>query len=189
MDISQRIAGFSGDILILADTEYGPKGSYTSSAGATNAGATVTVGSTVGMAPGMVLSVSAGIGSFSPTARILSITNATTLVSTEAPLINLSGGAVVKGTWNIIPDWIICPSGISIVILEEYLNGVSTDILSKHGLQANQALDANYILKSSRNAGFSRLKITGGNANGFVLSPERARNNVDSVNSGIYYNG
>jgi len=189
MDDQQRMLGFSGDLLIIADTEYGPAGSYNSASGATNSGATITVGSTTGLAPRMKLSVSSGTGSFGPNARVVSITNSTTFVASEAPLVNLSASAVVTGSWNIIPEWIICPSGISIVELEEYIDGVSTDVLAQHGLQANEALPANYILKSSRNAGFSKLKITGGNANGFILSPQRNRNNTDSVNSGIYHSG
>lgn len=88
-----------------------------------------------------------------------------------------------------IPEWIVCPSGCIIQVLEEYRDGTSTSVLSERGLTAAYTLPDNYILKSSTGAGFSRLKITGADAAGFRAAPEIARNFVDSVNSGINYVG
>lgn len=95
------------------------------------------------------------------------------------------GGAVTNKT----SEWITCGEGISIQVLEEYIDGVSTNVLTEHNLTAGQALPTGYILRSARGAGFSRLKISGGNANGFVIAPERTRNFQDSPYSGIYKNG
>lgn len=87
---------------------------------------------------------------------------------------------------NPTPEWIVCPSAIVVEVLEEYVDGVSTDVLTEHGLTAGQLLPDNYILKSCRGAGFSKLRISGGNANGFQLAPQRYRNTQDSPESGIY---
>ena len=76
-------------------------GKYVSAAGATNVGATITVGSTSGMYPGMLLSVTAGTGSFDVGTYVASITNSTTFVASQAPSIALSGGAVVTGSPNV----------------------------------------------------------------------------------------
>lgn len=84
-----------------------------------------------------------------------------------------------------VPEWIICSTGISIETLEEYRDGVSTDVLAERGMTAGDSLPDGYILKSSTGAGFSRLKISGGDANGFRQSPIKNRYFVDSVNSGI----
>lgn len=92
------------------------------------------------------------------------------------------GGAVTDKT----PEWITCPTGLAIETLEEYIDGVSTNVLTEHGFTAGDDLPDGYILKSARSQGFSRLKISGGDASGFVISPQRTRNFKDSVESGIY---
>jgi hypothetical protein len=88
-----------------------------------------------------------------------------------------------------ILEWITASSAVTIQALEEYVNGVPTNVLGLHNLTAGQVLPSNYILKSYYKGGFCRVRITGGNANAFILSPDRARNNKDSVNSGIYKAG
>ena len=75
-------------------------GKYVSAAGATNSGATITVGSTSGMYPGMSLSVTAGTGSFATGVYVSSITNSTTFVASQAPIVALSASAVVTGSPN-----------------------------------------------------------------------------------------
>lgn len=71
---------------------------YTSTAGATGAGTTITVGSTTGLAVGMSVSVTAGTGAFAAGTTVTGITNATTFTVSQAPSTALSGGTtVVKG--------------------------------------------------------------------------------------------
>ena len=72
---------------------------YTSAAGATGSGTTITVGSTTGLQVGMVLSVVSGVGAFAANTTVTSITNTTSFVISAAPSTALSGGAtVIKGT-------------------------------------------------------------------------------------------
>ena len=68
---------------------------YTSAAGATSAGAIVTVTSTTGLSAGMQVSVTAGIGAFTATATVSAVTSATTFTVSPAPTTALSGGASV----------------------------------------------------------------------------------------------
>ncbi len=72
-----------------------PTITYTSAAGATSAGTTITVGSTTNLAPGMYVSVTAGTGVFATGTTVVSITNGTTFVVSTAPTTALSGGATV----------------------------------------------------------------------------------------------
>lgn len=69
---------------------------YTSAAGATNSGTTITVGSTTGLVAGMTVKVTSGTGVFPEDTRVASVTNSTTFVVTKAPTTNLSASAVVK---------------------------------------------------------------------------------------------
>ena len=72
---------------------------YTSTAGATSSGATITVGSTTGLAVGMTLEVTAGTGAFAANSTVLSVPTTTTFVASAVPTTALSGGAtVVKAT-------------------------------------------------------------------------------------------
>jgi hypothetical protein len=68
---------------------------YNSTRGATSSGATITVGSTTGLAVGMTLEVTAGVGAFTAGTTVSSITNLTTFVASAAPTTALSGGATV----------------------------------------------------------------------------------------------
>jgi hypothetical protein len=72
---------------------------YTSTAGATSSNATITVGSTTGLAVGMTLEVTAGVGAFAANSTVLSVPTTTTFVASAVPTTALSGGAtVIKAT-------------------------------------------------------------------------------------------
>lgn len=72
---------------------------YTSAAGATGSGTTITVGSTTGLVAGMTLQVVSGTGAFAANTTVVSVTNATTFVISAVPTTALSGGAtVIRGT-------------------------------------------------------------------------------------------
>jgi hypothetical protein len=72
---------------------------YTSTAGATSSGSTITVGSTTGLVAGMTLEVTAGTGAFTPGTTVLTVTNTTQFTVSQAPSTALSGGAtVIKAT-------------------------------------------------------------------------------------------
>jgi len=72
---------------------------YNSAAGATGSGTTITVGSTTGLVAGMTLQVVAGVGAFAANTTVVSVTNSTTFVISQAPSTALSGGdTVVRGT-------------------------------------------------------------------------------------------
>jgi hypothetical protein len=68
---------------------------YTSTAGATSSGATITVGSTTGLVAGMLLEVTSGVGAFAANSTVLSVPTLTTFVSSAVPTTALSGGATV----------------------------------------------------------------------------------------------
>jgi hypothetical protein len=68
---------------------------YTSTAGATSSGATITVGSTTGLVAGMTLEVTAGVGAFAANSTVLSVPTPTTFVASAVPTTALSGGATV----------------------------------------------------------------------------------------------
>lgn len=70
---------------------------YVSAPGATNSGSTVTVGSTEGLRPGMVLRVTSGAGAFANGTVVSSVTSATTFVASSAPSAALASSAVVTG--------------------------------------------------------------------------------------------
>jgi hypothetical protein len=72
---------------------------YTSTAGATSSGTTITVGSTTGLVAGMTCEVTAGTGAFASGTTVQSVTNSTTFTVSQAPSTALSGGlTVVKCT-------------------------------------------------------------------------------------------
>ena len=79
--------------LVVSYLGLGPV--YTSTAGATSSGATVTVGSTTGLVVGMTLEVTAGLGAFAANSTVLSVPTLTTFVASAAPTTALSGGASV----------------------------------------------------------------------------------------------
>lgn len=82
--------------LVLTYLALGPI--YNSTAGATSSGATVTVGSTTGLAVGMTLEVMTGTGAFAAGSTVLSVPTATTFVASAVLTTALSGGAVIRAT-------------------------------------------------------------------------------------------
>lgn len=82
------------DPLVVTYLGLGPV--YTSTAGATSSGTTITVGSTTGLTVGMSVQVLSGNGVFAANTTVLSVPTATTFVVTAAPTTALSG------TTNII---------------------------------------------------------------------------------------
>jgi hypothetical protein len=71
---------------------------YTSTAGATGAGTTITVGSTTGLAVGMTVTVTSGTGAFQANTTVTAVNSLTTFTVSAAPSTPLSGGAtVVRG--------------------------------------------------------------------------------------------
>ena len=72
---------------------FTPPAQYTSAAGATSSGTTITVGSTTGLTAGMYVSVTtAGTGALAAGTKVVSITNGTQFVVNTAPTTALSGG-------------------------------------------------------------------------------------------------
>jgi hypothetical protein len=68
---------------------------YTSAVGATSVSTLVTVGSTTGLAVGMIPTVTSGIGTFAANTIITQINGPTTFTVSIAPTVALSGGATV----------------------------------------------------------------------------------------------
>ena len=78
---------------------------YTSAAGATSSGTTVSVTSTSGLSAGMMVSVSAGVGAFAATATVTAVVSATTFTVSPAPTTALSGGASVVSATATGPSY------------------------------------------------------------------------------------
>jgi hypothetical protein len=75
---------------------------YTSAAGATSASTVITVGSTTGLAVGMIPTISAGVGTFAADTVITAVNSSTTFTVNNAPSVALSGGAtVVKASFEM----------------------------------------------------------------------------------------
>ncbi len=68
---------------------------YTSAVGATSASTLITVGSTVGLAVGMLPTVTTGVGAFAANTRITAVNSSTTFTVSIAPTTALSGGATI----------------------------------------------------------------------------------------------
>ena len=68
---------------------------YTSTAGATGSGTTITVGSTTGLAIGMTLEVVSGTGVFAANTTVLNVVNGTSFTISQAPTTALSGSQTV----------------------------------------------------------------------------------------------
>jgi hypothetical protein len=81
------------DPLVVTYLGLGPV--YTSTAGATSSGTTITVGSTTGLTAGMTVEVAAGVGAFAANTTVVSVPTATTFVVSAVPTTALSGGATV----------------------------------------------------------------------------------------------
>ena len=68
---------------------------YTSSAGATSSGTTITVTSTTGLVVGQTVFVYSGTGLFAANTTVSSITNSTTFVVSASPTVALSGTTTI----------------------------------------------------------------------------------------------
>ena len=68
---------------------------YTSSAGATSTGTTITVASTTGLVAGQTVFVFSGTGLFAANTTVSSVTDATTFVVSAAPTTALTGTATI----------------------------------------------------------------------------------------------
>jgi hypothetical protein len=68
---------------------------YTSSAGATSNGTTITVASTTGLVAGQTVFVYSGTGAFAANTTVSSVTNATTFVVSAAPATALTGTSTI----------------------------------------------------------------------------------------------
>ena len=183
--------GSSGTFILAVGKVYGPASSAVNSAsGATNVGATITMTDTTGMAVGMELTVTAGSGFFRKGTVIKSITSGTVLVASEAPLVNLSGSAVVTAHFDKTLDNIVSSdSTTTLITLEEYRDGVSVDVLAQHGYLIGGVIPIGTVLKSYNGNGFSKIQVAVKPVTATILSPRRPRNFKDSVNSGINYSG
>ena len=96
---------------------------YTSSSGATSSSTTITVSSVTNLAVGMVVSVTAGTGSFAWNTTVVSINvGANTFVVSQVPTVALSGGStVVSGisynTLVVYPNWTTAPDSTSAYVI------------------------------------------------------------------------
>jgi len=99
INVGAALTVSSGAITGSGSVLYSATNTYTSAAGATSSGTTITVGSTAGLVSGMVVTVTAGTGTFAANTTVSSVTNGTTFVVSAAPTVALSGGAsVISGT-------------------------------------------------------------------------------------------
>lgn len=91
------IDAFIGSPVIMSGTGFLAKGliEYTSSAGATSSGTTITVASTAGIIVGRSVFVYSGTGAFAPNTLVVAVVNATTFTVTTAPTVPLSGGSTI----------------------------------------------------------------------------------------------
>ena len=87
--------GTGGSPAPLVVTYLGLGPVYKSTAGATSSSATITVGSTTGLAVGMTVTVTSGTGAFASNTTVQSISSATSFVVNQAPTTALSGGQTV----------------------------------------------------------------------------------------------
>jgi len=136
-------------------------GAYTSAAGATGAGTTITVAATAGLQVGMRVRCTAGVGQFAQNTSVTAVNSATTFTVSSAPTVALAGGAtVVKG------ETVIC--GIS-KIFPPTLNNGNTVEVAGHRIHLTNNLIAN-ITTASGNADvhFDCSKVTTSSAHGLV---------------------
>ena len=90
---------------------------YTSAAGATSSGTTITVISTANLVVGMVLNVTAGTGAFTFGTTVATIVNNTTFTSSVVPSTPLSGGStVVTGTIGYVSQSGATNNGTTITV-------------------------------------------------------------------------
>lgn len=136
-------------------------GAYTSAAGATGSGSTITVGSTAGLLVGMRVRVTAGVGQFAQNTVVTAVNTATTFTVSSAPIVALSGGAsVVKGETVIV--------GIS-KIYPATLNNGSVVEVAGHRVHLSNNLVANITTASGNDEVlFDCSKVTTTAAHGLV---------------------
>src|SRR5574337_1576442 len=75
---------------------------YISNAGATSTGTTITVNSTTGLLPGMIPTISTGVGTFAANTVIDTIVSSTQFTVNVAPTVALSGGSTVVQAGAVI---------------------------------------------------------------------------------------
>lgn len=75
----------NGNVSGTGNVVYNSTHGYLSAAGATSSGTTITVGSTVGLQPGMTLSMLSGTGVFAANTTVTNISSATTFTVSAAP--------------------------------------------------------------------------------------------------------
>lgn len=112
-----------GQVRSIVGTKDNNTTAYTSAAGATSSGTTITVTDVTNLAVGMQVTVTAGVGVFAWNTTVVSINvGANTFVVSTAPTTALSGGAsVVKGSGNntifVSPAWTTVPDNTSVYVI------------------------------------------------------------------------
>lgn len=136
-------------------------GSYTSAAGATGAGTTITVGSTAGLLVGMRVRVTAGVGQFAQNTVVTAVNTATTFTVSSAPIVALTGGAsVVRGETVIV--------GISRIFPPTLNNGSVVEVAG-HRIHLSNNLIANITTASGNDEVlFDCSKVTTSAPHGLV---------------------
>ncbi len=160
------------------------RSTYTSAAGATSSGTTVTVGSTTNLVVGMNVSVSAGVGAFAAGTTVTSITNATTFVVSATPTTALSGGASVVsgiGGWVNGPLQITLPASLvsgstyvlpigkgtynSLELVNPTTNALGSVIVKAEAFDANSGGTAGLNMSALNTNRYWAASITAGAAN------------------------
>jgi hypothetical protein len=111
-----------GQVRSIVGTKGNNTISYTSAAGATSSGTTITVGSTASLVAGMIVTVTAGTGSLPWNTSVVSVTDLTHFVISATPTVALSGGStVVVGTADntifVVPNWTTTPDSTSVYVI------------------------------------------------------------------------
>ncbi len=113
----------AGQVRSIVGTKDNNTAVYTSAAGATSSGTTITVTDVTSLAVGMQVTVTAGTGVFAWNTTVVSINlGANTFVVSAAPTTPLSGGStVVKGSCNntifVTPNWTTVPDSTSVYVI------------------------------------------------------------------------
>ena len=97
-DTTTTICAMNGTPVVTKGNGYLVKGpiTYTSAAGATASGTTITVASTTGMTVGDTIFLYTGAGAFAPNTTVTSIVSATQFTVSAAPVNTLANGALLK---------------------------------------------------------------------------------------------
>ena len=93
---------------------------YTSVAGATSAGALVTVSTTAGLIVGMVPVVTAGVGAFAANTTVTAINSPTTFTVSVTPTTPLSGGLSVVTSYFDVTLQSVWPDLTSVATVQKY---------------------------------------------------------------------